>query len=279
MREVENGKVKFEQDVARSPLSKALQLLEGAVTSDPDLKEAREELSEYSDSYKDIRRATPEDAGHNGDVFPKENELRDIVVDLDKPVDQSVMMYAAVEAGHTPVLDPNWNGSTGTVFINGWRIDEDDDLVSLAGRHKNRDELHESPFLMRGGTDGDNGYNAVSERTEVMKKYFEAENEFQDGPVPLPEVMEVSLPYKPEKLDVPTYDAHNPKDAEIELSHLDCHLPLTEEPTNYPVPTSTVRGNPRREDTDYRAVIRDEKDFAKVSRYLEEEHPGKMASP
>jgi predicted DNA binding protein len=91
--------------------------------------------------------------------------------------------------------------------------------------------------------------------------------------------MEVSLPYKPEKLDVPTYDAQNPKDAEIELSHLDCHLPLTEEPTNYPVPTSTVRGNPRREDTDYRAVIRDEKDFAKVSRYIEEEHPGKMASP
>lgn len=263
------------------------------ISSDQDLKQAREDLGEYSDSYDEIRRATLEDAGKETEEIGKDEE-RDIVVDIDGGVDQSVMMYAAAEAGYTPVLDPDEDGETGTVFINGWRIEEDN-LVSLGGAGTSK--LTE-PSKIAGVN-----HSGVSKRTEVMEEYFKAKEEFGDGSVPLPEVMEVSLPYEPKELDVPTYDAHNPEEAldrsedqsiegdlsggiegdltaaefekieervnadngtyTDELSHLDDEGP-----------TSTADESER---DDYRAVIRDQEQLVEVIDYLSNEHTGRGA--
>jgi hypothetical protein len=245
------------------------------LSSDQDLRQAREDLGEYS-GYDDveIRRATPEDLGKETEEIGKD-ETPDIVVDIDGGIDQSVMMWAAAQAGCTPVLDPDPNGETGTVFINGWRIDEGDDLVSLSGAYKGAHTSYDQPAKMRGTGDDHDG---LSKRTEVMKKYCEGTEKFQDGPVPLPEVMEVSLPYKPEELDVPTYDAHNPEEAldqseqsiegDLTGASLDADYPDELGHLDDGGPTSTAGQR-----DDYRAVIRNQEQLTTVIDYLESQHP------
>lgn len=285
-------------DGYKDPLTGRLgQRMKRAINTDQDLEQVKEDLGKYS-GYDDIeiRRATPEDAGMETKEIGKD-ENRDIVVDIDGGIDQSLMMYAAAEKGYTPVLDPDPNGETGTVFINGWRIEEDN-LVSLGGTGTST--LTE-PSKITGVN-----HSGVSKRTEVMEEYFKAKEEFGDGPVPLPEVMEVSLPYKPEELDVPTYDAHNPEEAldqsggqsvESDSSRSSIEGDLTAAEFGREVearlnaddgtytdelshlrdggPTSTADETER---DDHRAVIRGQEQLVEVINYLETRHPERSSA-